>query len=128
MSAIASSQVGTSRPSTIAWAVWLTVALSVGSLLLPLVPGADVPGFAIVIGGIGSALTLLGVWGLWNLRRWGAVLTVVLTLLNVVASVPPIFEAPSNWIRAAAIIGIPILIAVLVLLLLPVSRRAYQRV
>jgi hypothetical protein len=126
MSAIASSQAGISRPPAVVWAVGLTLVLTLAGLLLPLVPDADVPGFAIVIGGIGSVLTLFGVWGLWNLRRWGAVMTFVLTVLNVVASVPPVFEAPSNWIRVAAIIGIPAQLAVLALIALPASRRAYR--
>jgi hypothetical protein len=127
VSAIASPHAASNRPSPVAWAVWITVALAVGGLLLPLVPAADVPGFAIVIGGIGSVLMLVGVWGLWNLCRWGAVLTIVLTLLNVIASVPPIFEAPSNWIRVAAIVGIPLQLAVLALIALPESRRAYRK-
>jgi hypothetical protein len=126
VSAIASARVGSERPSTVSWAAGLVAALTVGGLLLPLVPGSDVPGFAIVIGGVGSVLTLLGVWGLWNLRRWGAILTCVMTLLNVIASVPPVFEAPSNWIRVASIVGLPVMLAALVLLALPQSRRAYR--
>ncbi|MEZ4570667.1 MAG: hypothetical protein R2849_10145 [Thermomicrobiales bacterium] len=41
-------------------------------------------------------VSLAGAWGLWNLRRWGAILTFVVTLLNTLTAVPGLIEQPSG--------------------------------
>ena len=78
-------------------------------------PGAEeTPGAVIVIGTI-AVLALLGAWGLWNLRRWGAILIFVLTLLDLLTSIPGLFASDSGWVVGAIIAFAPISIATLVL-------------
>lgn len=115
------------RPSAVTAAVVLTAITALATFPMMALPGSDeIPTEAIVIGIVASVAMLVGAWGLWQLRRWGAVLTFILTFLNVLASIPAFFEAPSDWIVAAAAIGIPVSLVVLVLIALPTSRRAYR--
>src|SRR4029078_11860362 len=85
----------------------------------------EIPAAGIAIGIVGALLSLVGAWGLWRLYLWGAVLTFVVTLLNTVSSLPAFFDPPSTWVVVANIILISIQVAVLVLVALPTSRRAY---
>jgi hypothetical protein len=119
-----SSQIA--RPPTITAAVALTVVIALATAPVLFLPGSDeIPAAGIAIGIVGALLSLVGAWGLWRLYRWGAVLTFVVTLLNTLSSLPVFFDPPSAWVVAANIILIPIQIAVLVLIALPASRRAY---
>jgi len=115
------------RPAAVTTAVVISVVTALSTYPLFFLPGAEeIPTAAIVISIIGSLVMLVGAWGLWHLRRWGAILTFVLMLLNVVASAPAFIEAPSGWMVAVAAIGIPISIAALVLITLPGARRVYR--
>jgi hypothetical protein len=115
------------RPSTVTAAVLLAVGIQVASIPFFFVPGADeIPGFAIVIGIVAGLLTLVGCWGMWNLHRWGAILTLVVTFLNTITAVPGLFEAPSGWIFAELVVLIPLGIANMVLIVMPSSWRAFR--
>ena len=115
------------RPRAVTWAVSLTVVSALATFPAFLLPGSDeVPGAVIVISIVFAIALLVGAWGLWQLRRWGAIATFVLTALNAIATVPAFFERPSGWIVATAALFMPIAIAVLVLLLTPSARRSYR--
>ncbi len=100
----ATAGAGRRRPMVITAAVWLAVGIQVISVPFFFAPGAnEVPGFAIVIGIVMGLLTLVGAWGMWNLKRWGAILTLVVTFLNTLTAVPGLFAAPSGWITAGSL-------------------------
>lgn len=128
MSSVAISQAGIVRPATVTAAVALLVFKAIVGNAFFVLPGADdVPGSVIVLGIVGTVVALFGAWGLWNLRRWGAILAFVLTLFDFLTSLPGLFAADSNWVVGAIIVFAPISLAILALLALPVSRRAYLR-
>jgi hypothetical protein len=127
MATRSTQDVQVNRPTSIGAAVALTVFTALATFPAFLLPGTDeVPTAVIVISIIGSLVLLYGAWGLWELRRWGAILTFVLTLLNVLLTLPAFTEAPSGWIVAFAAISIPLSIVALVLIALPSSRRVYR--
>ncbi|HET7035207.1 MAG TPA: hypothetical protein VFI42_05935 [Thermomicrobiaceae bacterium] len=127
MSTIATSATRAARPATVTAAVVLTVFGIVASLPFNLAPGADdIPAAVIAIGLVFSALTLVGAWGLWRLRRWGAITVAVLTLLNVISAIPGFIEPPSGWILAELIALTPLALASVVLIALPATRRALR--
>jgi hypothetical protein len=126
-STVVAREAQVTRPQAVTAAVVITVATTLLSFPLMFLPGMeDVPTGAIIFSIVASVVTLFSAWGLWQLRRWGAIVTFVLTLLNVLSSIPAFIERPSGWIVAWAAISIPISIAVLVLIALPSSRRAYR--
>ena len=107
-----------SRPTAVTVAALLAVFIQLASIPFYFVPGADeMPGVVIVIGTVFGLLTLLGAWGMWRLLRWGAILTFVVTLLNVVSSIPGYFDPPSGWISLELWTLGPLSLAVLVLLI-----------
>jgi hypothetical protein len=122
-----STATGLRRPTTVTAAVLLTVVGNLASIPFFFSPGADeIPTAGIVLSVVALVLTLVGAWGMWNLRRWGAILTFVLMLLNTLASLPGLIEPPSGWILAEIIALTPVSIAILILIAHPASRRAYR--
>ena len=107
-------------------AVILSVVINVLSLpvffLLP--SDDDVPGAVYVIGTILAVVALVGAYGLWNGQRWGWWTTFIVTVLNLVTSLPGIVEWPSNAIGIAIIISIVLGVGLLVLLWKPDVRRS----
>jgi hypothetical protein len=127
MATVASARTTLVRPTTVTAAVVLTVFVQLASVPFFFAPGADdIPAFAIVIGTVAGVLSLVGAWGMWNLHRWGMILTFVLTALNTLTAVPGLFEPPSGWILGELIALIPLGVVILVLIALPSSRRAFQ--
>ncbi len=115
------------RPQTIAWATWITAFTSIVGLGLFFLPGSDdIPAGAIVIGLIATAVTLAGCWWLWNCKRWAAILITVISVLNLLTSLPGLIDPPSNAIAVALIIGIPLTILPIWLMWHPASRKAYR--
>ncbi|MEZ4523532.1 MAG: hypothetical protein R3A46_18090 [Thermomicrobiales bacterium] len=127
MSTAMSPPVVERRPMAVSLAVVFTVIGALSTIPFFFLPGnEDVPWGAQVFSVAGAVLYLIGAWGLWNLRRWGAILTFVVTLLNTLAALPGLIERPSGWIVAGILMLIPLGIATLVLIALPASRRAYH--
>ncbi len=113
------------RPTTLTAAVVLAVAIQVIGIPFMFVPGTeDTPLVAIVLIIVASLLTVFGAWGMWNLHRWGAILALVITGLNTLASIPGFFNPPSGWILASVIIFAPLSVIDMVLIVLPSSWRA----
>lgn len=126
MSTALSSPSTDMRPAAVTWAVVFTVIGALSTIPFFFLPGnEDIPWGAQLFSVGGAALSLAGAWGLWNRRRWGAILTFVLTLLNTISAIPALIERPSGWIVAGVLILMPLGIATLVLIALPASRRAY---
>ena len=127
MSPVATAPAAIDRPGAIGAAVILSVISALATVPFFFLPGYDeVPVGVVVFSVVGAALTLLGAWGLWNLRRWAAILVFVLTLLGTLSALPGLGDPPSGWILAALLVMIPLGIAIMVLIVLPSSRRVYR--
>ena len=118
------------RPLPVTLAVVLSVLLIIGNLASPALPqGAGEEQVPIVVIVLGVALGLVGIAaavGLWLLRRWGMLLTLVVTALNLPASAPGVAFGPAPWIQVLAAVAVLACIAIIVLVLLPEARRAYR--
>ena len=77
------------------------------AVLLPLVVG---------VGG------LVGAWGLWRLKRWAMWLVIVVCVLNILMTAP---ELTSPFMAIYAAIYMVVCALVILLAVLPSSRRAY---
>ncbi len=78
---------------------------------------------------LGVALGLVGIAaavGLWLLRRWGMLLSLVVTALNLLASAPGVAFGPAPWIQILAAVAVVACIAIIALVLVPEARRAYR--
>src|ERR671920_1880623 len=65
---------------------------------------------------------LVGAWGLWSLKRWAMWLVIVVCVLNILMSAP---ELTSPFMAIYAAIYIVVCALVILLVVLPSSRRAY---
>ena len=115
------------RPPAVSAAVILAGVIAFGTIVFMLIPGdEETPWSAIAFAIVAAIVTLIGARALWSLRRWGAVVVFVATLLNLLSSLPGLFVDVETWVLVGILIGIPLCLAVLVLIALPSSRRAYH--
>ncbi len=115
------------RPATVTWALIIIVTVSILGLGFFFLPGADeIPAGAIAIGVASTVLTLALSWFAWQLRRWAVIGLTVINVLNLLSSIPGLFDPPSGAIMAALIVGIPLTAIPLWLLWHPESRKAYR--
>jgi hypothetical protein len=98
-----------SRPLPVTVAAILMALFSLLNLLFPLLPTEDIPILAVVVYGVFvlGVAGLVATAGLWLLREWSIWLTIVVSVLNVVAAAPGMTEL------------------VIVLVVLLTSRRAF---
>jgi uncharacterized membrane protein (DUF2068 family) len=116
------------RPMPVTIAVILSVLNVIGNFAGFALPtgGADVPVIVVVSSIVLGVAGIPAAIGLWMLRRWGYILTLVVTALNVLASIPGIPAGPTTAIKVfSAVFGV-ISVAIIVLVLRPESRRAYS--
>ena len=59
------------------------------------------------------------------LKRWALWLTIVISVLNILAAAPGLVFAPEPAARVLATIGVVAFVLVILLAVLPNSRRAY---
>lgn len=100
----------TSTRSPIDLAVAGSLAANVALQLTVFVPivGDDVPTDAKVVAVVTALIGAIGAWGLRNRRTWGRRTTLVLTILNVLTSVPLLFDPPNGAI-AVVIVAITLI-------------------
>lgn len=112
----------TKRPVPLTIAIILLALFSLGSLSLPLFghPPPPVLYGAIVLGILG----LVAAFGLWRLKRWGMILTIIYSVLQVLSGAAGIGEAP-NVIKVLTAVTVVLCIVLIVLVVLPSARRAY---
>jgi len=67
---------------------------------------------------------LVAVIGLWMLKKWGFGLTIVVSVLNILSAAPGVAFAPNAALQAAAAVGVVVPALIIVLVVLPTSRRA----
>jgi uncharacterized membrane protein (DUF2068 family) len=120
----------TQRPSAVTVAVVLLALLSVvtmvpPSLMAPPAEAAEVPAFVTYLGVILGVVGLVAAYGLWALKRWSVWLTIILSAVSILLSVPPILFGPTAAIQVVNIASDVAFALVVVLVLLPASRRAY---
>lgn len=65
---------------------------------------------------------VLAAYFLWNGNKWGAIATLVLNGLNVLAAVPGFFDPEPTSLVVGVIVTIVLSVATIVLLLMPISR------
>jgi uncharacterized membrane protein (DUF2068 family) len=114
-----------SRPQSVTIAAILLALLSVANLLSPVMPSEGVPAFVIYLGVVLGVLGLIGAGGLWVLKRWALWLTIVVSVIHILSAAPGLAFAPTPTLRVLATIGVVGFAVVILLAVLPNSRRAY---
>jgi hypothetical protein len=113
----------TSRPGVLTIAAILLGLISLLSLATPLLAGPPLPVkvLAVVTGLIG----LLAAYGLWQAKRWGMIVAIIVSVLNALSAVPGLL-AQSN-LPALIGAGVTVVFSVLIIVLtvLPPARHAY---
>ena len=113
----------TSRPLTLTLATVLLGLISLGSLATPLLAGPPVA--VKVLSVVMGLLGLLAAYGLWNRKRWGMIVAIVVSAINALSGVPGLFVQPNLPATLAAGVGIAISLLIIVLTVLPSARAAY---
>ena len=100
----------TSTRSPIDLAVAGSLVANVALQLTVFVPivGDDVPSDAKVVAVVTALIGAIGAWGLRNRRTWGRRTTLVLTILNLLTSVPVLLDPPNGAI-AVVIVAITLI-------------------
>jgi len=65
--------------------------------------GDGVPTDAKVVSLVTAAIAVAGAWGLWNRRTWGRRTTLVVTMLNVLGTIPVVFDDPGAGVTVLAV-------------------------
>ena len=114
-----------SRPQTVNVAAILLALFSVLNVLFAVFPIEGIPEAAICIGVVAGAIGLVGAAGLWLLRKWGIWITIIVCVLNVLDAAPEVAFAPNAALQVAATVTVLGFVLVLVLVVIPTSRRAF---
>ena len=114
----------TQRPGPVTVAVVLLALLSVLNFVSPLLP-TDYPTIVLFLGGALGVVGLLAAAGLWQMRRWGLLLTIIASLLNILLAAPGTFAEPHATGKLLAGVTSVGFVLLLVLVLQPNSRRAF---
>jgi hypothetical protein len=114
-----------SRPLPVTVAAIIQVLVSLLSLPGPLLPGSEgVPAVVLYSGIVLGVAGLVASGGLWTLKKWGLWLTIVVNVLGGLSAAPGVGAAPNAALQAAALAGVLISALIIVLVVLPSSRRA----
>ena len=76
---------------------------------------------AVVTGLIG----LLAAYGLWQAKRWGMIIAIIVSALNALSAAPGLVVQPNLPATITAGVGIAISVLIIVLAVLPSARQAY---
>jgi uncharacterized membrane protein (DUF2068 family) len=114
-----------SRPTYVTVAAVLLGILSLLNLLGPLLPSEGVPAVVVYGGIVLGVVGLVAAGGLWVLKRWGVWLAVVVGALNLLSAAPGIPFGPNAALRVAATVTVVVSALIIVLVVIPASRRAF---
>jgi hypothetical protein len=117
--------VNTQRPLSVTIAAVLLALGSVLNLAFPLFPTEGTPAFVVYSGVALGIIGLVAVVGLWMLRKWSIWLTIIVSVLNILAAAPGVAAAPNGALQAAATVTVIGFALIVVLVVLPASRRAH---
>jgi hypothetical protein len=70
-------------------------------------------------------LSIIAVIGLFMTKRWGEILAIIISVLMILLTIPNIIRIFTPVVLIENLVRIALAVAVIVLLLLPVSRRAF---
>ena len=112
------------RPLPVTIAAILLALLSLANFLAPLMLPAEA-GFVVYLIIMLGVLGLVAAGGLWMLKGWALWLTVVVSVLNILAAAPGLVFATELTGRVLATIGVVGFALVILLAVLPGSRRTY---
>jgi len=113
------------RPLPVTVAAILLGLFSLTNLLTPFLPMEGVPAFVVYLGVALGVAGLLAAAGLWMLKRWALWLTIVVSVLNILSAAPGLAFAPNAGLRVGATLTVVGFAVVVLLVVLPNSRRAY---
>jgi hypothetical protein len=114
------------RPATLTIAIILLALLSLGNMPAPFEPGVEKIPPPVVYGAVVLGIMgLFAVNGLWKLKRWGIVLTIIVSVLNALSAAPGIAAAPNGLLHVLATLYVVLSIVIIVLVVLPATRKAY---
>ena len=113
------------RPLPVTIPAILLVLFSLTNLLSPFLPMEGVPALVVYLGVALGVAGLLAAAGLWMLKRWALWLTIVVSVLNILSAAPGLAFAPNVVLRVAATVTVVGFAVVVLLVVLPNSRRAY---
>ena len=120
----------TRRPLLVTVAAVLLALLSLLSLSrllsLLLLPGAEgVPAVVIYVGTVLSIAGLGAAVGLWMMKTWSFWLTIVVSVLTILAAAPGLAIGPDATSKAIVAVVVVVNALIILLVVLPNSRRAY---
>src|ERR687885_2319356 len=117
------------RPLPVTVAAILLVLLSLTNfpwLYWFLFPGAEEPpAFALYLGYVVGVVGLVAAVGLWMMKRWSLWLTIVVCVLNFLLGLPGVLFAPGVGLKAFIAVTEIVAVLIVVLVMLPGSRRAF---
>ena len=113
-----------SRPQTVTVAAVVLAVFSLVNLISPLLPSEGIPEFVIYLGVV-LGIAGLAAAGLWMLRKWSMWLTIVVSVVNFLSAAPGLTFAPNAALQVAATITVVGSAIIIVLVVLPASRRAF---
>jgi len=115
-----------SRPAIITTAAVLLLLLSLFSLSTPIQPASIQPPLPVIIWALVVGVAgLVAVVGLWGLKRWSWLMTVILAAVSSLAAAPGIFAAPDVVGKSVSVALVFLYNLVLVLVVLPAARQAF---
>ena len=120
-----------SRPQTVTVAAILLALFSVlFDLSFPLwaeaIPREDeLPAVAVYLTVVVGVIGLVSAAGLWMLKKWGIWLSIIVCVLNILDAAGGVVGAPNAAVQVAAVIGLIGFALIIVLVILPTSRRAF---
>jgi hypothetical protein len=114
------------RPPAVTVAVVLLALFSLLNVIFPLLATEGVPAFVVYLGVVLGVLGLIAAAGLWMLQRWAMWSTIIVSALNLLAAAPGLTAAPTALLRVLATVGVVGSALIIVLVVLPNSRRAYS--
>src|SRR3990170_4120793 len=115
-----------SRPLPVTVAAILLALSSLASIPGPLLPGSEEVPAVVIYGGIALGIVgLVSTVGLWMLEKWGLWLTIIVNVLGILSAAPGVAFGPNAALQAAALAGVVVSALIIVLVVLPSSRRAF---
>src|SRR5215217_8268549 len=117
------------RPLPVSVAAILLVLLSLTNfpwLYWFLFPGAEEPpAFVLYLGYVVGVVGIVVAVGLWMMKRWSFWLTIVVCVLNFLLGLPGVLFAPGVALKAFIAVTEIVAVLIVVLVMLPGSRRAF---
>ncbi len=112
------------RPGPVTVAFVLLALLSMLNFVSPFLP-TDYPTIVLFLGGALGVVGLLAAAGLWQMRRWGLLVTIIASVLNILLAAPGIFAEPHATGKLLAGVTTVGFALVIVLVMRSNSRRAF---